>query len=134
MRAFDIAKIESAFGWLQNEFSDTDVQQSIDALIQKTSLINATLAWAYEQMAIAKIELNKAKEKAYIELNAKSVTMKQLYSPSLAKDYINAKCSCENYNYDIVERLCRALVHISDNLRTSISALKVQAGFEQTSY
>lgn len=130
MKILDVKRIESAFDWLQKEFEDTDVQHSLDDLNTKQGAINGTISWAYEQMAVAKNALNIAKAQAYIELNSKSVSKKQLYSPSLAKDYINSICSVENYNYDLVERLCRACVHISDNLRTSISAMKELAKME----
>lgn len=133
MKKFNIERVESAFNWLQKEFEDTDVQQSLDDLNAKQGAINGTIAWAYEQMAVAKNELNIAKAQAYIELNSKSVSQKQLYSPSLAKDYINSICSGVNYNYDLVERLCRACVHISDNIRTSISAMKELAKMESYS-
>lgn len=124
MKIFNIKKIEDGFNWLQKEFEDIEVQQSLDDLNAKQGAINTTISWAYEQMAVAKFNLNEAKEKAYVELNAKSVTLKSLYSPSLAKDYINSVCKKELYEFDLTERFCRACVHISDNIRTSISAMK----------
>jgi len=130
MRQFDLKRIENAFDWLQKEFEDTDVLQSIDVLIQRQAALNSVIAWAYEQQAIAGKLLNEAKQQAYIALNAKAVTQKQLFAPSLAKDFISASCHEENYKYDLVERLCRATIHVSDNLRTSISALKEQAKME----
>lgn len=131
MRQFDLKRIESAFDWLQKEFEDTDVLQSVDDLISKMNAINTTISWAYEMMALAKKALNEAKEQAYIELNASPVSKGKLYSPSLAKDYINSKCSKENFEFDLVERLCRSCVHVSDNLRTSISAMKEMHKMEQ---
>lgn len=130
MELINIQKIEDGFQWLSKEFETSDVVNDLDTLIQRLDVINGIIAWAYQGMATAKKELNEAKAKAYIELNAKSVTMRQLYSPSLAKDFISSVCSDEQYKYDLVERFCRACVHISDNLRTSISALKETAKME----
>lgn len=124
MKTFVLKRIEEAFDWLQKEFEDIEVQQSLDDLNSKQNAINSVIAWAYEQMAVAKMNLNEAKQKAYLELNSKPASMRPLYSPSIAKDFINSSCSKENYAFDLTERLCRACVHISDNIRTSISAMK----------
>lgn len=131
MRTYNLQKVEQAFEWLQKEFENIDVLQSLDVLINQSNALNSVITWAYEQMAIAKKELNEKKALAYIELNGRSVSQKQLYSPSLAKDYINSVCSEENYRFDIVERLCRSCVHVSDNLRTSISAMKEQVRMDR---
>lgn len=119
-----IDRIENAFTWLNEEFSATENLQSVDVLITKMEMLNASIPFAYQQMAIAKKELNEAKTKAYQKLAASSLANDRYYAPSLAKDYISAQCVTENYNYDVTERLCRAMIHIADNIRTCISALK----------
>lgn len=124
MQKLQINKIEAGFEWLNAEFSTIEGQQSIDVLTEKISQLNASIAFAYNQMAIAKKELNEAKTNAYRKLAASSLANDRYYAPSLAKDYVSSQCVIENYNYDLVERFCRAMVHISDNLRTAISALK----------
>jgi len=124
MQKLQINKIEAGFEWLNAEFSTIEGQQSIDALIEKISQLNASIAFAYNQMAIAKKELNEAKTKAYQTLAASSYANERYYAPSLAKDYVSSQCVIASYNYDLTERFCRAMVHISDNLRTAISALK----------
>lgn len=133
MQEIQLDKIEKAFVFIQNEHQSTDQIQSLDLLMIKLDNINSYLAWSGEQMAIAKRLLNIAKEKAYRTLKTSSEANKQYYSPSLAKDYIAAKCSDEAYCYDMAERLSRSMVHISDNLRTSISALKEQMKMESYS-
>ena len=124
MQQLQIDRIESAFAWLNEKFSDVTNIQSIDILIQSLSELNASIAFAYNQMAIAKKELNKAKTLAYYKLQASSYANDKHYHASLAKDFVSSQCEVENYNYDLTERFCRACVHISDNLRTAISALK----------
>lgn len=124
MNLFSIKKIEDGFVWLRAEFDDTGEIQSIDVLIQKLDAINSCLAWSGEQMAIAKKLLNEAKVNAYHKLQISSASQEKYYAPSLAKDYVSAQCHNENYSYDMAERFCRALVHIAENLRTAISALK----------
>ena len=127
MKQFQLDKIESGFQWLQNEFDNVDTIQSIDDLIQKLNLINSTLAWCNEQMAIAKYNYNEAKVKAYLNLQASDLANNdRKFSPLLAKDYVASLCKNEAYCFDLTERFSRSLVHIADNIRTCISALKEQ--------
>lgn len=124
MGDLQIDRIEKAFDWLNEKFSDVTEIQSIDVLIQGLSELNASIAFSYNQMAIAKKELNAAKTLAYYKLQTSSYANDKHYHASLAKDFVSTQCIKENYNYDLTERFCRACVHISDNLRTAISALK----------
>jgi len=127
MKDFQLDKIEKGFQWLQAEFEDIDTIQSVDMLIQKLNILNSTLAWAGEQMAIAKFNYNKAKSQAYINLEASNIANGQTkFSPLLAKDFVASSCSQKAYEFDLVERFCRTIVHIADNIRTAISALKEQ--------
>lgn len=123
----DIEKIQNGFDWLQSELDNVDEVQSIDVLIQRLSAINSTISWAYNQMAIAKKDYNAAKVAAYHRLMVSSSANEKYYSPSLAKDYVNSLCIDAAYAYDLTERFCRSLIHISDNTRTCISALKEEA-------
>lgn len=126
MKAFDIKRVEDGLTWLQTEFEQTGEIQSIDVLIQKLDSINSAISWAGEQMAIAKKNWNLKKVSAYQSLLASSVANGKYWAPSLGKDYVAAKCHQEQYEYDLCERFTRALTHISDNVRTAISALKEQ--------
>lgn len=124
MKQFDIKKIEDGLQWMQGEFENTGEIQSIDILIQKLDAINSCIAWAGEQMAIAKKNLNVKKVAAYHNLIASSVANQTYFAPSLGKDFVAAQCHQEQYEFDLCERFTRALTHIADNIRTSISALK----------
>lgn len=127
MKTIDIKKVEAGLDWLQTEFENTGEIQSVDILIQKLDAINSCISWSGEQMAIAKKNWNERKVKAYYDLIS-SETANQLYfAPSLAKDFVAAQCHQEQYEFDLCERFTRALVHISDNVRTAISALKEMA-------
>ena len=126
MKTLDIKKVESGLEWLQKEFESTGEIQSVDILIQKLDQINSCIAWAGEMMAIAKRNWNLKKVSAYHSLITSETANENYYAPSLAKDYVAARCHQEQYEYDLCERFTRALTHISDNLRTSISALKQQ--------
>lgn len=126
MKALDINKVESGLQWLQDEFENTGEIQSVDILIQKLDAINSCIAWSGEQMAIAKKNWNIKKVSAYHSLIASQAANESYYSISLAKDYVSARCHQEQYEFDLCERFTRSLVHISDNVRTSISALKQQ--------
>lgn len=127
MKPFDIKKVEDGIQWLQREFENTGEIQSIDILIQKLDAINSCIAWAGEQMAISKKNLNVKKVASYNNLIASSVANQTYFAPSLGKDFVAAQCHQQQYEFDLCERLTRSLVHISDNVRTSISALKEQA-------
>lgn len=119
-------RIEGAFIWLQNEFDSTDEfkSQNIQSLIDRLNLLCNALPFVNGQMAIAKKNLNEAKVKAYHNLITSSTANEQYFAPSLAKDFVNAKCGNEQYIYDTAERCSRTIVHLLDALRTCISALK----------
>lgn len=135
MKNFDIKRVEDGLQWLQNEFDNTGEIQSIDILIQKLDSINSAIAWAGEQMAIAKKIWNAKKVESYHALITSEVANERYFAPSLGKDYVNSRCHQEQYEFDLCERFTRALTHISDNVRTAISALKEQMkleGYTQT--
>lgn len=122
----NIKRIEDCFQWLNKEFEHTDEVQSIDVLIDKLNMLCSTLPFINQQMATAKKELNEAKLKAYHKLKTSSEAHKEYYAPSLAKDYINAQVSNEQFAYDLCERCSRSIVHLMDSLRTCVSALKTE--------
>jgi len=121
-------RIEGALMWLQAEFNSTEefkVQNTQD-LINRLNLLCNALPFVNSQMALAKKKLNEAKVKAYHKLITSSKANEQYFAPSLAKDYVNALCSEEQYIYDNAERCSRSIVHLIDALRTCISALKTE--------
>ena len=121
-----ITRIEHAFTWLQNEFSNTEEfkTQSVNDLIDKMNLLCNALPFVNNQMALAKKLWNEAKVKAYYDLITSSSANEKYFAPSLAKDFVNAKCSNEQYAFDVAERCSRTIVHLIDALRSCISALK----------
>jgi len=133
MKTIDIKRVEDGLTWLQTEFETTGELQSVDTLIQKLDAINSCIAWAGEQMAIAKKNWNIKKVEAYHSLIASEVANEKYFSPSLGKEYVGARCHQEQYEFDLCERFTRSLVHISDNVRTAISALKEQLKLESYS-
>lgn len=125
-----INRVEDCLEWLEKSADDYTSSQSIAWLIDQMGALCKSLAFAGNQMAVAKRELNKAKSKAYETLVASSVANEVYFSPLLAKDYIAAKCEKQQYDFDVCERCSRILVHTIEGLRTCISALKVE---QQTS-
>ncbi len=119
-------RVESALIWLQSEFDSTgEFQiQNTQSLIERLNLLCNALPFINSQMALAKKKLNEAKVKAYHKLITSSTANEQYFAPSLAKDYVSALCSEEQYIYDNAERCSRTIVHLIDALRTCISALK----------
>lgn len=126
-----LTRIEDCFKWLEREFEHTDELQSIDVLIDRMNQLNSVLPWINQQMATAKKILNETKVKAYYNLINSSAANEKYFAPSLAKDFVNARCSEQQYCYDMAERCSRTIVHIGDNLRTCISCLKEEFKISQ---
>lgn len=124
-----IDRIEGCMEWLETAADDYTASQSVNWLIDQMGMLCKALAFAGNQMAVAKKELGLIKTRAYESLVASSVANEQYFSPSLAKDYIASKVCTAQYNYDICERCSRVLVHTIDALRTCISALKVETQY-----
>ncbi|ACU61318.1 hypothetical protein [Chitinophaga pinensis] len=82
------------------------------------------LAFAGQQMAYAKKNLNKEKARAYETFVFSKAASGLKITPSLAKEYAAVKCEQEEYEYDLAERCTRTIVHTIDAVRTVISALK----------
>lgn len=82
-------------------------------------------------MAVAKRILNIQKVKAYHNMIASSIANASYFAPSLAKEYVSAQCSKEQYDYDVCERCSRTITHTLEALRTCISALKEELKISQ---
>lgn len=119
-----IAKVESCAEWLESSADDYTQSQSIGWLIDQMGVLCKTMAFINTQMAVAKELLQKRKSKAYNDLICSEVANAAYFAPSLAKDYISAKCSKEQYEFDICERTSRTVTHTIEALRTCISAAK----------
>lgn len=125
MNTLKINKVEDCMNWLQSGEAFTH-SQSVNFLIDKLGELSVSLAFINNQQAIAKKYLNEQKVKAYHSLITSQTANEEYFAPSLAKDFISAKLSKEQYDYDICERCSRSLVHTIDAIRTAISALKME--------
>lgn len=119
-----IARVESCSEWLETSAEDYTASQSIGWLLDQMGMLCKSLAFVNNQMAVAKEVLLKRKSKAYNDLICSEVANAAYFAPSLAKDYISARCSEEQYQYDVCERTSRTLTHTIEALRTCISAAK----------
>ena len=120
-----IKRVEDCMEWLELQAESYTASQSISWLIDQMGLLCKALAFVNNQMAVAKRSLNKKKVEAYNSIVAGDNT--EFFSPSLAKDYINAKLDQEQYEYDLCERCSRTVLHTIEALRTCISALKIES-------
>lgn len=118
-----IDRVKDCAAWLEEGEAFTH-SQSINFLIDKLGELTVSLAFVNTQMAVSKKELNRTKSRAYSSLIGSSIANEQYFAPSLAKDYISAKCEEAQFNYDLAERTSRSLTHTIDSIRTAISALK----------
>jgi hypothetical protein len=121
-----IDKVESCAEWLETSAEDYTANQSIGWLIDQMGMLCKSMAFVNTQMAVSKEVLLERRSKAYNDLICSEVANAAYFAPSLAKDYIAAKCSKEQYEYDVCERTSRTLVHTIEALRTCISAAKTE--------
>lgn len=121
-----INRVEDCMEWLELQAEDYTSKQSISWLIDQAGVLCKSLAFVNNQMAVAKEIFSERKVKAYERLAASGVANAEFFAPSLAKDYIAAQCSKEQYDYEICERCSRTITHTIDILRTCISALKME--------
>jgi hypothetical protein len=127
-----IKKVEDIMELLESAADSYVASQSISWLIDQVGLLCKYLAFVNNQMAVAKKQLNKKKTQVYNNLILSNAANKEFFSPSVIKDYVNAKLEQEEYNYDVTERCSRTVLHTIEALRTCISALKEEA--KTTSY
>lgn len=125
-----IDRIKDCSEWLQLVAEDYNGNQSISWYIDQLGSLCKSLAFVNEQMAEAKSLLNKKKITAYESLVTSSVANQEYFAPSLAKDYISAKCEKEQYDYDLTERCSRTLTHTIEAIRSILSALKEEMKIE----
>lgn len=119
-----INRVKDSMEWMELAAENYTGGQSITWYIDQLGFLCKTLPFVNEQMAEAKRALNKKKITAYESLAASSIANQEYFAPSLAKDYIGAKCEQEQYEYDLCERASRTVVHTIDAVRTIISSLK----------
>jgi gas vesicle protein len=128
-----IDRIKDCSEWLQLAADDYTGNQSITWFIDQLGQLCKSLAFVNEQMAEAKQALNKKKVTAYESLVTSSVANQEYFAPSLAKDYISAKCEKEQYDFDLTERCSRTLTHTIEAIRSILSALKEEMKIESYS-
>jgi hypothetical protein len=128
-----IQRVEDCHEWLQTVAEDYIGTQSISWYIDQLGALCRSLAFVNEQMAIAKQLLNRKKITAYESLVTSSVANQEYFAPSLAKDYIAAKCEKEQYDFDLTERCSRTLTHTIEAIRSILSALKEEMKIESYS-
>ena len=111
------------------ETFDKDSAQDGQAL--HAYLIELTNKQARANFIMAEYKMKMRKEKAanYLKLAASSQAQEKYYSPSLAKDFIDAQSSDVSFVFDLAERLSRCCTHTMDSLRTIISSLKSERSF-----
>jgi len=119
-----IDRVIKCHDWLQTISEKYTAQQSISWYIDILGLLCNSHAFVNEQKAIAKMFLNQKKAKVYETLALSSVANGQYYSPSLAKDYVAARCDKEQFEFDLCDRCGSTLVHTIEAIRSILSALK----------
>lgn len=123
----NIEKVEGCMEWLEGSEDHLSARQSPMFIAEHIGTLVKSHAFISGQQAVAKEQLNKKKVAAYNSLIASSVANEQYFAPSLAKDFISAKLSVEQYNYDMCERCGRLLVHAIDAARSILSYLKEES-------
>jgi phytoene dehydrogenase-like protein len=124
--------IEELTGYfLKVQEFDKDSAQDGQALHAYLIELTNIMARANFLMAEYQRKFRQEKKAAYEQLAFSSKANDKYYSPSLAKDFIDAKCSESGYVYDLAERTSRLCSHVIDAVRTIISSLKQEKIFSQ---
>ncbi len=124
-----IKRIEDCMEWMQA--IEVQKWQSTAMLTEFLWQLSTSLAFVNTQMAIAQRDLNEKKVEAYHTLISSSTANEKYFAPSLAKDYVGARLSQEQYNYDLCERCSRCIYHTIEAVRSGLSALKMELSYSQ---
>lgn len=118
----------SAIEAIQSELESINLEitatQSIANLIDLGGRIAAWMAFSANQMPIAKRIWRKETVRAYDSYVFSKMAQGMVIPPSMANKYAEARAGDHEADYEFVERINRATVHILDLIRTAISALK----------
>jgi hypothetical protein len=126
-----VSEVNSYLEEIQN-FS-RDMAQDATALHEYLIRLTNIMARCNQLMAEWKRVNREETVVAYQNLQVSLLSQKKNFSPSMAKDYVNAKCSESGYLYDLAERCSRLCTHTIDAIRTVISSLKSEREFAQFS-
>lgn len=118
-----INKVQECSEWLQAVGEQYMSTQAINWYLEHLGELIAWLPFINEQMAVAKYLIKEKKKAIYLEQFEK---IKEIKSPSVIKDYVDAQLSNDYYAYDLCERTSRTIVHTEKALITTISALKAE--------
>jgi hypothetical protein len=110
-----IAHLEDILTELQSDTLESMTDGN--SLMNYGAKISAHNAYAGDMMSRFKRELNQTKAKAQ---------GLDYFTPTMIKDYVGSKCSEQQYNFDLAQRVNRSCVHTMDLIRTSISYLKTE--------
>ena len=121
----DMPRVVACMEWLDKELQPTGEVHTIQTLIARLDILCAALPFINTQMASAQQALRSAKVAAYRDM-VLAFGKEKYFSPSLAKDYVDALLGEPAFNYDLAERCSRTLVHLIDATRTAISAIKTE--------
>jgi len=111
-------------------FLDITVGEEPAELTQRLSTLSAYMSRSGKLLADAKREQDTATAKAFMD-NFKDI---QKMSPSLAQKYVQSVCAEQNYFVNQLDRINRACVHQSENLRTQISFMKLELEMGRKGY
>jgi hypothetical protein len=115
-----LQELEVINEYIMRGIPDNDIPQ----MLTTQSILVTYLASTASLVAEAGKLHNQAKVKAYLALKTSSEANREYYSPSLAKDFIAARCGDEHYAYEYAQRMNSAVTHALDACRTAISAEK----------
>lgn len=124
-----IEDLEREAGDIQN-FLEITVSDEPAELIERISMLNVYLARSGKMLADATQLQDDAIASVFVNY-AKFLEDK---SPTIASKFIQSQISRQNRLVKWIERINRACVHQSDNIRTQISFKKENLRIEKTGY
>lgn len=119
----DFSRLEAIQQHIENA-KYSEFNQSPNNIADEMVNLNAWKSFAGKMQSEYKRALNECKVASYHSLIFSQRSTGHDISPSIAKDYISAKCGEMQYMYDFAERVNSNLAYYLDSLRSILSALK----------
>lgn len=115
-----IEEIESRLKYMTDLMRTKVEDKNMDAISEQMSATMECIPWSNDVLSSAGYYLNEMKRIRYDE----AVKTFANNSPSVLKEYVNAKCADFKYLYDLSERTNKGIIHYLDALRSLMSKEK----------
>ena len=123
-------QIEEELHEIQQFLEDSPSSDVPDLLVDRLTMLNAYMARTGFLLAEAKADQDNAIAAVFAEFKNLIIKM----PATVARTFIASQCENENYYANWIERINRACVHQSDNIRTQVSYAKENLKLTRSGY